>query len=273
MSRIKKVIAIFGMPRSGTSFLGQIFDSSPQVAYRLEPIFSYKLKNMVNDKSTKEDFLAFFEKAFDSHDDDFMNQTEKRKKGHYPVFQKTKEDVLVFKTTRFHNLLPNLMELFDEDFLQVISLVRHPAGAISSWVTHPNEFPSNFDYKEEWRSGSCRKSSVEEFWGFEDWKDVTSQHLNLENKYRNFHIFQYEDIVNNITDETKKIFDFSKIPYTRQTEDFLIKSQDKHIDDPYAVYKDKSVTLKWKKNLDKYIQKQIIDETKQSQLKRFLVEK
>ena len=43
---MKKVIAIFGMPRSGTSFLGQILDSSPSVAYRLEPIFSYKLKNI-----------------------------------------------------------------------------------------------------------------------------------------------------------------------------------------------------------------------------------
>ena len=260
------------MPRSGTSFLGQIFDSCPQVAYRLEPLFSYKLKNIFNEKSTKQEFLDFFEKAFDSHEDEFMNQLDRRKKKYYPTFKKINEDILVFKTTRFHNILPHLMELFDESFLKVISLVRHPAGAIYSWVSHPNEFPSNLDYKDEWRNGSCRKTSEEEFWGFEDWKDVTKQHMKLEKKYNNFHIFQYENIVNNIKDETKKIFHYSQIPFSTQTEEFLIKSQSKHINNPYAVYKNKNVALNWKKNLDTYIQKQIIDETKKSNLKRFLVE-
>lgn len=273
MNKIKKVIAIFGMPRSGTSFLGQVFDSCPQVAYRLEPIFSYRLKNMVNNKSTKEEFLDFFEKAFDAHDDEFMNQVDKRAKGHYPTFQKVGEDTLVFKTTRFHHLLFNLMELFDEDFLKVVSLVRHPAGAISSWIDHPNEFPSDCDYKEEWRSGNCRKTSIEEFWGFDDWKKVMTQHLELEKKYKNFSIFQYENIINNIENEVQSLFNFSDIPYTEQTKSFLLEAQNKNIDDPYAVYKDKSVTLKWKKNLDLDIQEEIIQEIQNSPLKRFLVEK
>ena len=36
-----KNVAIFGVPRSGTSWLGQIFNSSPMVAYRFQPLFSY----------------------------------------------------------------------------------------------------------------------------------------------------------------------------------------------------------------------------------------
>ncbi len=191
MNKIKKVVAIFGMPRSGTSFLGQVFDSCPQVAYRLEPIFSYKLKNLVDKKSTKEEFLDFFDKAFDSYDDEFMNQVDKREKGHYPIFQKIDEDTLVFKTTRFHHLLPRIMELFDDDFLKVVSLVRHPAGAISSWIEHPNEFPSEYDYKKEWRSGNCRKTAIEEFWGFDDWKKVMTQHIELEKQFSNISIRKY----------------------------------------------------------------------------------
>ena len=243
---MKKIIAIFGMPRSGTSFLGQILDSCPNVAYRLEPIFSYKLKNLVDENSTKEEFLDFFQKAFDSGEDEFMNQVEKRGKGHYPTFEKLGEDTLVIKTTRFHNILPTLMKYFNEDELAVISLVRHPAGTIYSWINHPNEFPVDCDYKKEWRSGNRRKTAKEEFWGFDDWKEVMTQRIELEKKYRNFKIFQYENIVSDIEEEVKTLLDYLEIPYTAQTKQFLLDAQSKNIDDPYAVYKDKSVTSKWR---------------------------
>ena len=268
---MKKVIAIFGMPRSGTSFLGQVLDSCPSVVYRLEPIFSYKLKNMVDEDSTREQFNNFFQLAFESDEDEFMNQVEKRAKGHYPTFQKSDKESLVFKTTRFHNILPNLMENFHESELKVISLVRHPAGAIYSWINHPKEFPANCDYKIEWRNGLCRKTAKEEFWGFDDWKKVMLQHIELEKKYPNFKIFQYENIVSNIEEEIKALFDYIEVPYTEQTKQFLLESQSKNIDDPYAVYKDKSVTSKWKTQLDEDIQDEIINEIKGTVLEGFLV--
>jgi len=269
---MKKVIAIFGMPRSGTSFLGQVFDSCPNVAYRLEPIFSYKLKNIVDENSTRDEYLEFFKKAFDSDEDEFMNQFEKREKGLYPKFYKEESAFLVFKTTRFHHILPTLMRYFKKEELVVISLVRHPAGAISSWINHPNEFPSNSDYREEWRSGDCRKTAKEEFWGFDDWKAVMTQHVELEKEYENFKILQYEDIVENIEEQTRNLFEFSGISFSKQTKRFLYESQSKNIEDPYAVYKDKSVASKWKNNLDINIQKDIINEVKGTNLERFLVD-
>lgn len=268
---MQKVIAIFGMPRSGTSFLGQVLDSCPEIAYRLEPLFSYKLKNMVDEHSSKQEFIEFFEKAFDSHDDEFMNQTEKRQKGHYPIFEEKKPVYLGFKTTRFHQLLLTMMKYFNEDELKVISLVRHPAGAIYSWITHPKEFPSDADYKVEWKTGSCRKTAKEEFWGFEDWKKVMSLHVSLEKQYTNFKIFQYENIIYNIEEEVNKIFEFAGIKLTQQTLDFLKESQSKNIDDPYAVFKDKSVTSKWKVKLDKDIAIEIISDIENTELERFLV--
>lgn len=268
---MRKVIAIFGMPRSGTSFLGQVLDSCPEIAYRLEPIFSYKLKNIVDENSTREEFIDFFNKAFDSDEDVFMNQVEKREKGHYPVFREKQPVYLGFKTTRFHQLLPTLLKNFNENELKVISLVRHPAGAIYSWINHPKEFPQDLNYKDEWKSGKCRKTAKEEFWGFEDWKIVMKQHIKLEKKYPNFKIFQYENIIHNLEEEIKKLFNFAGLRYTKQTIEFLKESQIKSIDDPYAVYKNKSVTSKWVKYLDLNIQNEIIREIQGTELQRFLV--
>ena len=37
------------------------------------------------------------------------------------------------------------------------------------------------------------------------------------------------------------LFDFADIPFTKQTQQFLNDSQNKNIDDPYAVFKEKNV--------------------------------
>ena len=60
MENPKEIIAIAGAPRSGTSWLAQIIDSSPNVRHRFQPIFSYAFKNAVNQHSTKEDFSEDF---------------------------------------------------------------------------------------------------------------------------------------------------------------------------------------------------------------------
>lgn len=269
---MRKVIAIFGMPRSGTSYVGQIIDSSKDVAYRLEPIFSFRLKNMVDEKSTRKEFEHFFELAYDAFDDEFMNQLDKRKSGLYPTFDKSNPSVLAFKTTRFHQILPSLLELFSEDELKVVCVVRHPAGAISSWLRNPREFPHDIDYRSsrEWRTGSCRKTAKEEFWGFDDWLAVTSAHIDLESRYSNFKLFQYEDIVINSQQKVKEIFDFCGLSFEQQTIQFLKDSQSNSIDDPYAVFKNRSVINQWKSKLDIEIQNEIIRDVKQSKLERFL---
>ena len=39
----------FGVPRSGTSWFGELFNSSPRVAYRFQPLFSYAFKDAIKD--------------------------------------------------------------------------------------------------------------------------------------------------------------------------------------------------------------------------------
>ena len=56
---MKKTIALFGVPRSGTSWLGQIFDSCPDVIYKYQPLFSYAFKNRLNMQSSFDEISNF----------------------------------------------------------------------------------------------------------------------------------------------------------------------------------------------------------------------
>ena len=265
----KTIIALIGMPRSGTSWLGQIFDSSPNLAYRLEPIFSYAFKNFVDQNSTKEDYIKLFRGIYYS-DDDFLLQNDKRKSGIYPIFSKSNEpEFLAFKTTRFHNLIHDMLKYFEN--LKMISIVRHPCGAINSWLNTPGEFSESADPMKEWRTGSCRKTAKEEFWGFYDWKKVTLLHVRLEEEYpEQFKIISYDKLVENPRKLTEELFGFVGLELEEQTLEFINECHNRHDDDNYSVYKSKNVVNNWKNNLPLQIQKEILDEIKATKLSRFL---
>lgn len=265
----KNIVAIVGMPRSGTSWLGQIFDSSPNVAYRLEPIFSYAFKNVVDENSAREDYIKLFDCIYASQDA-FLLQRDKRKSGKYPTFSKRKVlEFLTFKTTRFHYLLKDMLNYFDN--LKMISIVRNPCGSINSWLNTPGEFPATADPMKEWRSGSCRKTAKEEYWGFDDWKKVTTLHMRLEKDFsKQFKIISYEKLVENTRKATEDIFEFVGLELEEQTINFTKECHKSHNEDSYAVFKKKDVAYTWKSNLPKGIREEIIAEVKGTPLEIFL---
>jgi hypothetical protein len=225
----------------------------------------------VTEESSKNEYERVFRGAYES-DDAFMNQTLRRKLGQYPNFsdKDEKPDILAIKMTRFHNLIVRILELFEN--LKMVSIVRHPCAAVHSWLTAPNEFPSTADPMKEWRSGSCRKTGPEEFWGFDDWKRVTRLHMKMEDQYPGrFRIVQYESLVSRLFRETHELFDFLGLDYTEQTARFLKSCHDRHDEDPYAVFKDPSVKDRWRFELDSQIRGEILRETGNSDLARFLV--
>ena len=256
------------MPRSGTSFLGQLLNSSPDVTFRMEPIFSYCMKNQIDQASSKEEYLDFFQRCL-AIQDDFMNQEDKRKVGSYPTFEKKTNSTLVFKTTRFHQILDNLLSKLQMD-IKLIFLVRNPCGAINSWLKHPNEFPQGLDKAGQWRSGACRKTAPEEFWGFNDWLKTTAQFERISKNFPNTKIVKYETLVHNLLPEAEKIFRFLDLAITEQTKSFIRQSQDTNNADPYSVFKYKSVTADWEKELDLKIQNEIFHDLKQHKLETYL---
>lgn len=265
----RRIILLMGMPRSGTSWLSQIFDSSPQVRFRLSPLFSYEFKNYINEKSPKEDWDYVLRGAYRS-DNDFMNQTARRHAGQYPEFEQKDEnpEVLVIKDTRFHNLTEKAIELYDN--LKLVCIIRQPCGAIHSWLTAPREFPQHLDPLKEWRTGACRKTGFGEFWGFDDWKWVTRQHLRLERELpARVIIEKYEDLVDNLFEETKRLFAFAELDYTEQTNDFLKQCNAVHLANEYAVFKNPSVKDRWRKELQPEICETILEEIRGTELGRF----
>ena len=267
----KHVIVIAGVPRSGTSWLGQLIDSSLDVAYRFQPIFSYAFKDAVNMDSDREDYERFFKGIYESTDD-FLLQTDKREAGLYPTFEKKDNpEYLAFKTCRYQYLLSKMLQYFEN--LKVLGIVRHPCGAINSWLKNAKEFPKEADPRKEWRFGTCRnKGRPEEFFGFYKWKEVAHLYLDLQEKYPNqMYIVDYEELVDNPIVVSQSIFDFVGLEFTEQTESFLKASHSVHKESPYAVFKDKSVRDRWKSELDPYIVNEITRDIEGTRLARFLV--
>lgn len=266
-----KLIWIFGMPRSGTSWLGQIFDSSPDVIYRLAPLFSYTYKDYVEIDSPKSLYDEFHQKVF-IKGDAFTDQVDRRKSGEYPIFIKKKStlNTLVIKETRYHNLVESLINYYPK--IKIIYIVRNPCAAINSWLKTPNEFPITDDLNLYWRNGKNRKTGPEEFWGFDDWISLTSKYENLIKEHsENVSILKYEDLVNNPIEETKRLFDFAGLKITKQTLDFLKDSQFNQNESDYAVYKDPEIVLnKWKKQLPSFIKDEIFNSLKNNQLTKYL---
>jgi hypothetical protein len=264
------IIFLTGMPRSGTSWMAQIFDSCPDVRYRLSPVFSYEFKNYVTLASTRADWDHVFQGAYRS-ESEFMSGRKRREAGLYPVFSHKAAEPrwLVVKDTRFHDLTERMLQLHEN--MKIVGIVRHPCGAIHSWLTTPREFPAGADAMHEWRTGACRKNGVGEFWGFDDWLHTTRMLLDLEQRWpKHLRVQHYEAVVRTPAETTRELFDFCGLPYTQQTDDFVRQSHMSHMADAYAVFKDPSVADRWRTQLQPDIQAAILEETARAGLERFL---
>lgn len=259
-------IWICGMPRSGTSWLSQIFESHPNVRFRLEPLFSYSYKDRIDVTSSRDAILQFFQESYNNFTDEFMLQLDKRVLGDYPIFSENERpEYYVQKYTRYHNLVDHLAEMVPE--IKFIYIVRDPRASISSWLSAKKEFPSSDDRLKYWRNGLNRKKSVEEFWGFDDWITLTKKYMQKA-KYKpgQFLVVRYEDLLENPVSEVLKMFKFvglNGIPESSKS--FINESRTESRLSEYAVFKDASKQKgKWRKTLEESIQNEILNELKQS---------
>jgi hypothetical protein len=264
-----RLVVLMGMPRSGTSWLSQIFDSSPETRFRLSPLFSYEFKNRLTELSSAAEWRAVLEGAYRSSSD-FMSQGYRRRTGQYPVFSDKEPEppVLVVKDTRFHDLTGALLGHFPE--ARVVALVRHPCGSINSWLRAPREFPAGADPRREWRSGACRKTGYGEYWGFEDWRSVTRLYLRLAEEHpERVTVARYEALVADPAGETRRLFAFCGLGYGPRTEEFLRACHRRHDASEYAVFKSPEVAERWRTELDPEIRAAILTELHGTELEVF----
>src|SRR6478672_8697625 len=101
----ESIIYISGVPRSGTSWVGQIINSSSLVRFRFQPLFSYEFKDSVNEDSSKEELEQFFECLYRT-ESNFIIQKDKVDSGEYPFFEKDEiQTHLAFKENHYQSMI------------------------------------------------------------------------------------------------------------------------------------------------------------------------
>jgi len=267
-----RVISIHGAPRSGTSWLGKIFDSHPDVAYRFQPLFSYRFKNAISENSSIEEVDQFFEDLYDIKNDEFILQQRQKSSGVHPknFIKNSCPSALVMKEVRYHYLIKTMLTKVSG--IKIIGVVRHPCGAINSWLKTPREFHPEWNQLREWRTAESKNQfRIEEYYGFEKWRELAATFLDLSLQYpSSFKLVRYEDMVEHPIKTISDLFAFAGLPMHAQTEEFLISSQAKEMEDPDTVFRLSDVAHRWKRELLPEISDAILHEVADSDLRIFL---
>lgn len=264
-------LLIHSAPRSGSTWLGTIFDSHPKVSYKYQPLFSYAYKDYIQPDSSKEVIDAFFQSiAFST--DAFINQIDDKNNGIIPIFEKDEFVTHVcYKEVRYHHVLLNLLKQSPD--VKAVFLIRHPLAVLYSWYKAPKEFRAEkgWLFEDEWlKAEKKNENRPEEFNGYIKWKEANHIFLKLKAMFpERVRIVSYASLIENPQSTVKMLFDFVNLSYDGQTEEFLIKSTTMHQQDAYSVFKEKRTDNDWKQ-LPKAMISYIYDDLKGTELEYYL---
>lgn len=267
-----RTVSIHGAPRSGTSWLGQIFNSHPDVAYRFQPLFSYRFKSAITQESTRQEIERFLEQLYAVDDDEFILQWPQKDRGAHPspTAKNPHPTHLVMKEVRYHYVIRRLLSSIPD--IKIIGIVRHPCGVINSWLKTPREFRPEWDALTEWRTApSKNQGRPEEYYGFEKWKELASLFIKLKDEYPDkFLLVRYEELVSRPLATIQRLFSNCGLSIPSQTLSFLESSQSREIDDPDTVFRRPDVADRWLDELPPQIRDTILREVAATDLKVFL---
>lgn len=231
-----KRIGVHSPPRSGSTWVGSIFDSNPSVIYKHQPLFSYAFKDRLDLSSTYNDIREFFHELANTSDE-FLDRMEQKEEGKFPVFSKASPKAVVYKEVRYHHLLRHFLDTDSE--IQIVGLIRNPIDTIYSWLNAPKEFDSSWDPLKQWRYAPKKnQEQLEEFNGYEMWKEVAWMFLDLRRKYpERFYLLLYERLNEEPGEVVKSLFEFCGLSWSAQTREFLRESTNTPSDAPYGVFR------------------------------------
>lgn len=273
MSSLKTqhIIGVHGAPRSGTSWLGQLFNSSECVAYRYQPLFSYAFKNRLDTCSSAPEVSGFFSDLLRTEDDFIMQRGNSSLTGYELTFFKEAITHLVYKEVRYHHLIAHLLDL--EPTFMAVGLIRNPCAVIYSWTKASREYNHAWQLNDEWRQAPHKNGDHPENWyGFERWRELALLFHHLQEKYPGrFHIVRYEDLVAAPEYTLRLLYDLHDLAWTAQTKRFLQQTRARNDGNAYGVFRDASTFVEsWRDQLDENIIAAIHDELKGNPLSRYL---
>lgn len=271
MNDALRVIGVHGVPRSGTTWLGQIFNSHADVAYRFQPLFSYAFKSRLDPHSSAAQISEFFHDIYSTEDDFVLQKGEADLSKMTVRFSKSPHPTnLVYKEVRYHHILENL--LLSSTDVRIVGIIRLPCAVIQSWVNAPREFKKEWNILEEWRLAAKKNQGrPEEFYGFAKWKEVAELFLRLQVSYPDrFLLVKYAELIASPMVEVQRIFGFCGLSLGDQTRKFIEASRSRDDGNPYGVFRNHTRDDKWLNRLPNQISSAIMSELRGTELEMFL---
>jgi Sulfotransferase domain len=263
-------IAIHSVPRSGSTWLGEVFNSSYTSKYCYQPLFSYALKDFLTETSTTERIDEFFRLCAETNDD-FICQSDKRKQGILPRFEKRGAiSHIVYKEVRYINVLHNLLR--QDSSVRLVCLIRNPLAVLASWFAAPREFNPQWNRSTEWYLGTSKnRNRREEFYGFKRWMEGGRIFHSLAATYPDrVTIVRYSDLLQETDSTINGLLEFASLRRDDQTDRFLEESRSTDVDDTYSVFRKHPSDERWKDTLDQEIVSQVRDYLKDDPLAAYL---
>jgi Sulfotransferase domain len=230
-------VAIFGCPRSGTSWLGQLYNSHEAVLYRYQPLFAYEFKNWFGVHGLSEHTLARFHSELVTAQSDFV-LTELR-----PLKQAGVSH-LVWKEVRFHRLMPPLMEL-QGGLDRLVYLYRRPEDVLNSWYQAPKEFRAGQDIYAEYLYAPSKNTDPSEFNGFAKWKESLQIALALQSRHPGrVKLVPYERLRAEPVIVLQRLFDDIGLSLSPQVREFIAQSTSRQDEGAYSVFRNERTPMR-----------------------------
>ncbi|MCA0175084.1 MAG: sulfotransferase [Proteobacteria bacterium] len=224
-----RTLALMGCPRSGTSWLGQVFNAHPRVAYRYQPLFSYEFKDWFGQHGVTAASVRAFHTALLGAHSDFVLQNLRPAKAGAPSH-------LVWKEVRYLHLMQPLLETGELD--GVIWLYRAPLAVLNSWYQAPREFRAGQDIRVEYLHAPNKNTNPSEYNGLARWKTAMRLALAARTAYPGrVHLLRYERLVAAPAEELARLAAAVDLPVDAAQLAFLTASRSRHDDDAYSVFR------------------------------------
>ncbi len=235
MSSTPLQVAIFGCPRSGTSWLGQLFNAHEAVAYRYQPLFSYEFKDWFGQHGVSPESLAAFGDALLGAQSDFVLQDLRPAKAGPPSH-------LVWKEVRYHQLMPALAAL--PGLHRLVYIHRPALNVINSWYQAPKEFRAGQDIHAEYLDAPSKNTDPSEYNGFNRWKASMALALALKAAHPNkVALVSYERLRTDPLAQLATLFTAMGLDLTGPVRDFVATSTSQHDDGAYSVFRSRAAEV------------------------------
>lgn len=228
-------VAIFGCPRSGTSWLGQLFNAHEAVAYRYQPLFSYEFKDWFGEHGVSAESLEAFAQALLGAQSDFVLQALRPPKVQPPTH-------LVWKEVRYHALMPALAAL--HGLHKLVYLHRPALQVVNSWYQAPKEFRAGQDIHAEYLDAPSKNTNPCEYNGFNRWKESLALALAVKAAQPEKVVFvSYDRLRADPPGQLAALFSAVGLALTDQVRGFIAASTSQHDDDAYSVFRSREAEI------------------------------